>query len=67
MNSGTIKWFDREKGFGFIVDEVEKTDVFVYYSNINSEDIKNINSGDKVSYKLAKGQKGFEALNVSKK
>ncbi|MCM0649471.1 cold-shock protein [Clostridium swellfunianum] len=60
---GTVKWFNSQKGFGFITTE-EGKDVFVHYSGIESNGFKTLNEGDKVSFDLTQGQKGDQAINV---
>ncbi|ADK69700.1 cold-shock protein [Mycoplasma mycoides] len=65
MNTGIVKWFNDEKGFGFITNDSDNKDVFVYYSNINVNGYKTLEQGQKVTYELNKGIKGLEAFNVS--
>ena len=66
MKQGTIKWFNQEKGYGFIEVEGEK-DIFVHYQSIVSEEIsKSLNEGDKVEFDLEEGPKGIQAANVKK-
>jgi CspA family cold shock protein len=60
---GTVKWFNSQKGFGFITTE-EGKDVFVHYSGIESGGFKTLNEGDRVSFDLTQGQKGDQAINV---
>lgn len=63
MNNGIVKWFNAEKGFGFItVDGGE--DVFVHFSSIVSEGYKTLDEGQKVVFDLQKGQRGMQATNV---
>lgn len=60
---GRIKWFNNEKGYGFI--EVEGSeDVFVHYSAIKQEGYKTLNEGEIVEYELIKTEKGLQAINV---
>ena len=65
MATGTIKWFNEAKGFGFITSE-EGGDVFVHYSSISGDGFKTLAEGDKVSFDIEKGPKGPKAINVTK-
>ncbi|KEZ19992.1 cold-shock protein [Mycoplasma capricolum] len=65
MSTGIVKWFNDEKGFGFITNDSDSKDVFVYFANINVNGYKTLEQGQKVSYELNKGIKGLEAFNVS--
>lgn len=60
---GTVKWFNAEKGFGFIERE-GGDDVFVHYSAIQSQGYKSLDEGQKVEFDLEKGQRGPQATNV---
>lgn len=63
MNTGTVKWFNAEKGYGFItVDGGE--DVFVHFSSIVSNGYKTLEEGQRVSFDIEQGQKGMQAANV---
>ena len=62
--TGTVKWFNDEKGFGFIEQESGK-DVFVHHSAINGEGRKSLYEGQKVTMEVTQGQKGPQAENVS--
>ncbi|AJD92605.1 cold-shock protein [Jeotgalibacillus malaysiensis] len=65
MNEGTVKWFNAEKGFGFIeVDGGE--DVFVHFSAITGEGFKTLEEGQKVSFEITQGNRGDQAANVVK-
>jgi CspA family cold shock protein len=63
MATGTVKWFNGEKGFGFISQE-EGPDVFVHFSAISGTGYRNLNENDKVEFELANGPKGPQAQNV---
>ena len=65
MNKGTVKWFNAEKGFGFISVEGED-DVFVHFSAINSEGYKTLEEGQQVEFEVVQGAKGPQAANVSR-
>jgi CspA family cold shock protein len=60
---GTVKWFNNEKGFGFISREAGP-DVFVHYTSILSEGYRSLNEGDRVAFEVVEGQKGLQARNV---
>ena len=62
--NGTVKWFNAEKGYGFITSE-EGNDVFVHFSQINKDGYKTLEEGEKVTFDLAEGPKGPQAENVS--
>lgn len=64
MVRGTVKWFNNEKGYGFI-EFTEKEDIFVHYSAINQNGYKSLNEGDCVEFTLLETSKGYQALNVS--
>lgn len=63
MKQGTVKWFNAEKGFGFISVEGEN-DVFVHFSAIQSEGYKTLEDGQKVEFEVIAGEKGPQAANV---
>ncbi|MBI3194764.1 MAG: cold-shock protein [Ignavibacteriae bacterium] len=63
METGTVKWFNTVKGFGFIA-RPNGEDVFVHYKAL-SGGVKTLNEGDKVEFDVEKGPKGFQAANVS--
>ncbi|MCK4234205.1 cold-shock protein [candidate division WOR-3 bacterium] len=65
MPKGTIKWFNENKGFGFIQQE-DGPDVFVHFSEIQGEGYKTLNEGDEVEFEITEGDKGPKAANVTK-
>jgi CspA family cold shock protein len=65
MENGTVKWFNEAKGFGFI-ERASGGDVFVHYSAINGSGHKSLKDGDQVTFEVHEGQKGLQAVNVSK-
>ncbi len=65
MQKGTVKWFNNQKGYGFISDESGK-DVFVHYSALNMEGFKSLEEGAAVEFEVEQGEKGPQAVNVTK-
>ena len=64
MNKGTVKWFNEQKGFGFITNESNGEDVFVHFSGIASNGFKSLSDGQRVSFELTRGDRGMQAVNV---
>ncbi len=64
MATGIVKWFNAEKGFGFIQQE-DGADVFVHFRNINSSGFKSLDEGQKVQFIVTQGQKGPQAEEVT--
>ena len=63
MNKGTVKWFNNQKGYGFITGE-DGNDVFVHYSGLNMEGFKSLEEGAAVTFEITEGAKGPQATNV---
>ena len=63
MATGTVKWFDDDKGFGFIEQE-DGEDAFVHYSEISGEGYKSLEEGQEVEFEVEQGDKGPKAINV---
>ena len=61
---GTVKWFNSEKGFGFITTE-EGNDVFAHFSQINKEGFKTLEEGQEVEFNVVEGAKGLQAENIN--
>jgi CspA family cold shock protein len=64
MPTGKVKWFNGEKGFGFIEQDDGGADLFVHFSAIEGEGYRNLNEGDLVEFEVGQGQKGPQARNV---
>jgi len=67
MAQGTVKWFNNDKGFGFIAPENGSKDVFVHHTAIQGEGYKSLNEGDIVTFDTVAGPKGDQAANVVKR
>ena len=65
MQKGTVKWFNNQKGYGFISDE-EGKDIFVHYTGLNMEGFKTLDEGQEVEFDVVEGTKGPQATNVTK-
>ena len=64
MATGTVKWFNAEKGFGFITSDDGSGDVFVHFSAIQGDGFKTLEEGKKVEFEVTQGAKGAQAENV---
>ncbi len=65
MATGTVKWFNDSKGYGFIAPDGGSKDVFVHHSNIAGDGFKSLSEGQKVEFEVREGAKGPEAVNVT--
>ena len=64
MNKGTVKWFNATKGYGFITNDETGEEVFVHFSGIVADGYKTLEDGQKVTFDLAEGNRGMQAVNV---
>ncbi|HAL45243.1 MAG: cold-shock protein [Planctomycetes bacterium GWF2_42_9] len=65
MNTGKVKWFNSDKGYGFITPDDGSNDLFVHHSEIRTDGYANLNENQKVSYEVGQGKKGPCATNVT--
>ena len=65
MNKGTVKWFNAQKGYGFITNESTGEDVFVHFSGIAGEGYKSLEDGQNVTFDITEGNRGLQAVNVT--
>ena len=65
MDKGTVKWFNEQKGYGFITPEDGGKDLFIHFSNITGEGYKSLQEGQAVQFETSEGSKGPEAINAS--
>ena len=66
MNKGTVKWFNAQKGYGFITNESTGEDVFVHFSALNMDGFKELKDGEAVEFEVIEGPKGPQAANVTR-
>ncbi|EPC02289.1 cold-shock protein [Litchfieldella anticariensis FP35 = DSM 16096] len=64
MATGTVKWFNDSKGYGFISPDDKGDDLFAHFSEIQSDGFKTLQDGQKVSYEVSQGKKGLQASNI---
>lgn len=64
MNKGTVKWFNAQKGFGFITDDATNEDIFVHFTGIATEGFKSLDEGQRVTFDITSGNRGNQAVNV---
>lgn len=65
MFKGTVKWFNNQKGYGFIQDE-EGKDIFVHYTGLDMEGFRSLDEGNRVEFEIVQGEKGLQAAHVIK-
>ena len=65
MSKGTVRWFNNQKGYGFIKDENEN-DIFVHFSGLNMEGFKTLSEGEEVEFDVIESEKGPQAVNVTR-
>ena len=64
MNKGTVKWFNADKGFGFITRDNGEGDIFAHFSQIDTDGYRTLNENDRVSFDISDGPKGEQATNI---
>ena len=66
MAEGKVKWYDKKKGYGFIVSD-DENDIFVHYTSFADASLRSLNDGEEVTFDVVPGEKGFRAQNVALK
>lgn len=64
MNKGTVKWFNAQKGFGFITNSENGMDIFVHFSGISTDGYKSLDEGQEVTFDITNSPRGLQAVNV---
>lgn len=64
MATGTVKWFNNAKGYGFVVEESGGDDIFVHYSSIEMDGYRTLRAGQPISFDIKEGPKGLHAVNI---
>ena len=64
MNKGTVKWFNEQKGFGFITNSENGEDIFVHFSGIATDGFKSLEENQSVTFDITNGTRGLQAVNV---
>ena len=65
MSTGTVKWFNNAKGYGFILSDEDQSDVFAHFTAIEMDGYRTLKAGQQVSYELVDGDKGAQAVNIT--
>ena len=65
MSKGTVRWFNNQKGYGFIKDENDN-DIFVHFTGLNMEGFKTLSEGEEVEFDVVESEKGPQAVNVTR-
>jgi cold shock protein len=65
MPTGTVKWFNNAKGYGFILSDEGNEDLFAHYSTISMDGYKTLKAGQQVTFDIIKGDKGLHAVNIN--
>lgn len=66
MTTGVVKWFNADKGYGFITPDDGSADVFAHFSNIESKGFRTLEEGEKVEFDITQGQKGLQAEHITR-
>ena len=64
MATGTVKWFNNAKGYGFVVPESGGDDIFVHYSSIQMDGYRTLRAGQPITFEVKEGPKGLHAVNI---